>query len=195
MKVPRLFRIPAVEGGGFLFPLSGIVVSMKEVFLQDFVTLDSGIAGVLRLQDGVLGFYSKEESNTFVASQVDIKIDFGTIRLNEGNETYPFMRGVSDPDAHRALLVTPPAGSSFATRKILEDSNSPNKNDLVAFYDEDKYPNEIWATVLVAAGYTVSYRLGLLNPSSLKSRTLILVAAAATVVGILLAIAIRFIIS
>ena len=168
---------------------------MKEVFLQDFVTLDSGIAGVLRLQDGVLGFYSKEESNTFVASQVDIKIDFGTIRVNEGNETYPFMRGVSDPDAHRDLLVTPPAGSSFATRKILEDSNSPNKNDLVAFYDEDKYPNEIWATVLVAAGYTVSYRLGLLNPSSLKSRTLILVAAAATVLGILLAIAIRFIIS
>ena len=168
---------------------------MKEVFLQDFVTLDSGIAGVLRLQDGILGFYSKEESNTFVAGKVDIKIDFGTIRVNEGNETYPFMRGVSDPDAHRDLLVTPPAGSSFATRKILEDSNSPNKNDLVAFYDEDKYPNEIWATVLVAAGYTVSYRLGLLNPSSLKSRTLILVAAAATVVGILLAIAIRFIIS
>ena len=168
---------------------------MKKEFLQDFMTLDSVTEGVLRLQGGVLSFFAFNEQHAFAADQVTIAIDFGTIAVKHGERTYRFTRGVSEPDAHRNLLLTPPVRSALVTRKVLEASMSVHRNELLAFYDQDKLTNEVWATVLAASGYNVSYKLGILSPASLKSRTLILVAASATVLGILLAIVIRFVIS
>jgi len=169
---------------------------MNELFLQDFMTLDSGTPGVLRLQNGVLSFSDLNETITFtINDQTTIAASTETLRIDRGNETYLFTRGVENPDQVRSLLVMPANESTQMTRAAIISSQNLNNADLVSTYDEEKISNELWVMILTAAGFNASYQKGVIDRTGLTKRSLVVIAIAATIVVITFAIMLRIAIS